>query len=86
MGRAYVEMLEDRRLVLFQHQTYAAADDADVREVARRRFEGLRREVAELGGLTPDEALRFVGQGMLLNVVAALGLPAEEWVFLTAGS
>ncbi len=84
MGHAYVEMLGNRELVLFQHQTYAAADDEDVRALARRRFLELGEEVERLGGLTPDERVQFVGQGMLLNVIAALGLPPEEWVFLTA--
>ena len=82
MGRAYVEMLGDRELVLFQHQTYAAADDEDVRAVARRRFEGLVAELAELGDFDQRERTTFVAQGMLLNVIAALGFPAEEWVFL----
>jgi AcrR family transcriptional regulator len=84
MGRAYIEMLGDRELVLFQHQTYAAADDEDVCELARRRFEDLGAEIERLGGLTPDERVQFIGQGMLLNVIAALGLPPEEWVFLSA--
>lgn len=86
MGRAYVESLGDRHLVLFQHQTYAAADDPDVRALARRRFEALVEEAAELAGFDAEERLRFLAQGMLLNVVAALGLPAEEWVFLKADS
>jgi AcrR family transcriptional regulator len=86
MGRAYVQMLGDRELVLFQHQTYAAADDPEVREVARRRFEGLAEEIERLGGLDETERLRFLAQGMLLNVIAALGLPPEEWVFLGADS
>jgi AcrR family transcriptional regulator len=86
MGRAYVESLGDRHLVLFQLQTYASADDPDVRALARRRFEGLADEAAELAGFDEEERVRFVGQGMLLNVIAALGLPAEEWVFLTADS
>ena len=84
MGRAYIEMLGARELVLFQHQIYAAADVPEVREVARRRFEELAQVVEELGELTPQERTMFVGQGMLLNVIASLGLPPEEWVFLSA--
>jgi AcrR family transcriptional regulator len=84
MGRAYVEMLGERELVLFQHQTYAAADDEDVRALARRRFEELAREIERLAGVGEPERTQFMGQGMLLNVIAALGLPAEEWVFLSA--
>jgi len=79
MGRAYVEMLGERSLVLFQHQIYAAAEDADIRALARKRFEGLAEEIRRLGGVDP---VVFIGQGMLLNVIASLGLPPEEWVFL----
>ena len=82
MGRAYVEMLGERSLVLFQHQIYAAAEDPDVRAVARRRLEELAAEIERLGGVGEVERRRFIGQGMLLNVIASLGLPAEEWVFL----
>ena len=86
MGRAYVEMLGDRALVLFQHQTYAAADDPDVRDKARGRFEELVQVAAELGGFDEQERKLFVGQGMLLNVIAALDLPTvggvEEWAAL----
>jgi AcrR family transcriptional regulator len=84
MGRAYIESVGDRHLVLFQHQTYAAADAEVVRALARARFVDLRTLVAELGGFDGVEPLMFIGQGMLPNVVAALGLPAEEWVFLSA--
>ncbi|MDQ4125489.1 MAG: TetR/AcrR family transcriptional regulator [Actinomycetota bacterium] len=86
MGNAYVEMLGDRALVLFQHQTYAAADDPDVRAKARERFEELGRVIEELAGLDATGRSMFVGQGMLLNVIAALGFEAEEWVFLGPGS
>ena len=82
MGRAYIEMLGARELVLFQHQLYAAADDPDIRAAARRRFEQLAGDIEQLGGLTPRERTVFMGQGMLLNVIAALGFPAKEWVFL----
>ena len=84
MGRAYIELLGARELVLFQHQIYAAADVPEVRELARRRFEELARVIGELGGLDEHERKLFVGQGMLLNVIASLGLPPEEWVFLSA--
>jgi AcrR family transcriptional regulator len=81
MGRAYVEMLADRELLLFQLQTYAAADDADVRAVARRRYEGVIDTVAQLGAVGRNEALRFISQGMLLNVAAALELDPERVIW-----
>ena len=86
MGHAYIENLGNRDLVLFVHQTYAAADDPDIRELAARRFRELCTVAAELGDFDEEERIRFVAQGMLLNVITALGLPAEEWVFLSADS
>jgi AcrR family transcriptional regulator len=80
MGQAYTEMLGDRELVLMQLQTYAAASDEDVRKLARRRFAELGQEIERLARITPEERVRFVGRGMLLNVIAALDLEPDEWV------
>jgi AcrR family transcriptional regulator len=81
MGRAYAEMLADRELLLFQLQTYAASDDPDIRERASRRYEGLRDVVTDLSGGDADAVLRFFGQGMLLNVAAALELDPQAWLW-----
>ncbi len=78
MGHAYMEMLADRELLLFQLQTYAAADDEEIRAVARRRYEELLEEIGRLGGIDRDEIRAFAGKGMLLNVAAALELPYDE--------
>jgi AcrR family transcriptional regulator len=81
MGQAYVTMLADRELLLFQLQTYAAADDPDVEALARRRWEELRAEITELSDEDPSNVLRFMGQGMLLNVAAALRLDPDGWIW-----
>jgi hypothetical protein len=84
MGWAYMELLEDRELLLFQLQTYAASDDEAIRAVARRRYEELAEVVAELTGVDHNGVLPFVGQGMLINVAVALGLPPEKWIWTRA--
>jgi AcrR family transcriptional regulator len=81
MGKAYVELLADRELLLFQLQTYAASEDAAIRKAAQRRYEHLAECVAELLGVERDQALPFIGQGMLLNVAAALELDPERWIW-----
>ena len=81
MGQAYVEMLGDRELLLFQLQTYAASEDEDIRAAARRRYEQLTECVAELIGVEREQVLPFFGQGMLLNVAAALELDPEQWIW-----
>jgi AcrR family transcriptional regulator len=82
MGRAYLALLADRELLLFQLQTYAAADDADIRAAANRNYEALREELAALSGSPDDDVLRFMGQGMLLTVSAALELDPERWLWM----
>jgi AcrR family transcriptional regulator len=48
MGRAYVEMLADRELLLLQLQGYAAAGDDEIREAVRRRGAELIDEIRRL--------------------------------------
>jgi hypothetical protein len=75
MGRAYVEMLADRELLLAQMQLYAACADPEVRAVARTGFEMLRETVARLSGSSGPELHAFFAHGMLLNVAASMDFP-----------
>jgi hypothetical protein len=76
MGRAYVEMLADRELLLSQMQLYAACSDPEIREVARQGFQWLREEVARLSGASGEQLQEFFAMGMLLNVAASMDFPA----------
>jgi AcrR family transcriptional regulator len=77
MGHAYIELLANRDEILFQMQAHAAAGDPALREPVRREFVRLVEDVRRMSG-APDEAVTgFMAKGMLLNVVAALELPAE---------
>jgi AcrR family transcriptional regulator len=85
MGDAYGGFLRDHRdLLLVQLQAYAASDDEEVRTVVRRRFVAVHDLVRDLSGADEDELLEFFKSGMLLNVIAALDLPAmafsESWM------
>ena len=75
MGKAYVELLADRELLLSQMQTYAACGDDEIRAVVRRRWGELYRTVERLSGAPADEVRAFFANGMLLNVAAAMDLP-----------
>lgn len=75
MGAAYIEMLADRELLLLQMQLYAACSDPEIRAVARKGFDELRREVQRLSGAQPEQVLAFFAHGMLLNVAAAMDAP-----------
>ena len=74
MGRAYVALLADRRLLLFQMQSYAACSHPAIQAHVRRHYGELVREVTRLSGGEPDEIWAFFANGMLLNVIASLDL------------
>jgi AcrR family transcriptional regulator len=76
MGKAYMDLLADRRLLLFQMQSYAAAADPEIQAHVRRRYGELVQEVTRLADAEPHEAWMFFAHGMLLNVIASLDLQA----------
>jgi AcrR family transcriptional regulator len=79
MGQAYAErLLPDRVRLRAQMQAYAACDDADFREVVRAGYGDLVTYVERVSGLPESEVGRFFACGMLLNVVAAMGLDHSE--------
>ncbi len=75
MGKAYIELLDDRDLLLAQLQLQAACGDEEIRAVAREGYGELYREIERLSGAGEDEVRRFFATGMLLNVAAAMDLP-----------
>jgi AcrR family transcriptional regulator len=81
MGDEYGQLLENRTLLLLQMQAYAACEDPDIRAVARAGFKRLWALVERVSGLPYDRIVAFFGMGMLMNVAAAMDLPAvdERW-------
>ena len=77
MGQAYVELLENREEIMFQHQANAAAGDPALREPVRREFMRLFDDIGRLSGADEEEVWNFMATGMLLNVIAALDLPEK---------
>ena len=77
MGKAYVDLLDNREEIMFQHQANAAAGDPELREPIRRDFMALFDDVARLSGASEEEVWDFMATGMLLNVIAALDLPEQ---------
>jgi len=75
MGHAYIELLENREEIMFQHQANAAAGDPALREPVRREFMRLVDDVGRLSGAPDEDVWMFMAKGMMLNVVAALDLP-----------
>ena len=81
MGDAYHELLQDRTLLLLQLQAYAACDDPEIRAATRTGFKQLWALVERLSGLPYEQVVTFFAMGMLMNVAAAMDLPAvdERW-------
>jgi AcrR family transcriptional regulator len=81
MGLAYKRLLADRTLLMLQMQAYAACSDAEVQEVVRACWIHLYNSVERVTGTSREEIHHFFGEGMLLNLGAAVGLPGEatEW-------
>ena len=83
MGKAYVELLEDRTALLFQMQSYAACADPVIQARVRENYGSLVDEVTRLSGAAPAEVWQFFSHGMLLNVIASLDLGAiaeeQDW-------
>jgi AcrR family transcriptional regulator len=82
MGRAYVRRLEeDRTQLLAQMQAYAACDDPDIREVVRAGYGDLVAYVERVSGAPAEQVAAFFAKGMLLNVIASMGLGdgSEPW-------
>jgi len=83
MGTVYREqLLQDRIRLRSQMQAYAACGDPEIETVVREGYSGLVAYVERVAGdLPPEEISRFFAAGMLLNVMASMGLeqPTEPW-------
>jgi AcrR family transcriptional regulator len=78
MGHAYLRLMAKREVLLFQMQAYAACSDDDVRRKVKSRWDRLMKVTAELSGASTAELTPFFARGMLMNVVASIGLIPEK--------
>jgi AcrR family transcriptional regulator len=81
MGDEYERLLDDRTLLLLQMHAYAACEDPDIRAATRAGYKRLWNMVERVSGLPFDRIVQFFAMGMLINVAAAMDLPAvdERW-------
>jgi AcrR family transcriptional regulator len=90
MGLAYVTLLADRDELLMMMQSFAACGDPEVAEVVRHGFGEVTKYVASRPGASEEMVRAFMAEGMLLNVAAAIDLPAlvhtEEWARMCLGA
>jgi AcrR family transcriptional regulator len=83
IGDAYQEMLRtDRTRLRMQMQAYAAADDAEIRDVVRAGYGDLVAYVRRVSAADGPTIWRFFATGMLLNVLASMHVDEapEPWM------
>jgi AcrR family transcriptional regulator len=79
MGEAYrTQLLPDRVRLRAQMQAYSACEDPEIREVVRGGYGDLVAYVERVSGAEPELLSRFFAIGMLLNVIAAMGVGEGE--------
>jgi AcrR family transcriptional regulator len=79
IGKAYQDRLLNEPLGLrLQMNAYVACSDPDVCRVVRAGYGRLVEFAEQASGAPPDRITTFFGFGMLLNVIAAMGLLESE--------
>ena len=79
MGEAYTtQLLPNRVRLRAQMQAYAACEDPEICEVVRGGYGDLVAYVERVSGADEELVARFFAKGMLLNVIAAMGVGDGE--------
>jgi AcrR family transcriptional regulator len=80
IGEAYGALLESDRIYLrAQMQAYAACHDPEICAVVRNGYGDLVSYVERVSGVSTKELAEFFSHGMLLNVLASMDAPADDW-------
>ena len=69
LGLAYVDLLQDRGLLLSLMHGFVLGSDPVIGELARTGFLEVYRFLKDEAGFTPDDASNFMAQGMMLNTL-----------------
>ncbi len=79
MGAAYKKLLIDRQMLQMQLQMWAAAcQDDEIRDVTRAHMGRLWKTVQTISGLDDNRVMEHIAAGMLMNVMAAMDMPAMK--------
>ena len=80
IGEAYGRLLETDRVYLrAQMQAYAACEDPEIAAVCRNGYGDLVTYVERVSGAPAPAIADFFAGGMLLNVLASMDAPTEDW-------
>ncbi|WP_063044268.1 TetR/AcrR family transcriptional regulator [Nocardia pseudovaccinii] len=80
LGKGYQTFLSEHELLRVLLQSFAAASDPAIGLDVRARFGGIYGVVQELTGASVQEMCSFLGTGMLLTVMAAMGVAGPDSV------
>ncbi|MEV4239052.1 TetR/AcrR family transcriptional regulator [Nocardia sp. NPDC049737] len=80
LGQGYKTFLNERELLLVLLHAFAAASDPAIGPNVRERFGGIYSVIQELTDASITEICRFLGNGMLLTVMAAMGVAGPDSV------
>ncbi|PJJ61516.1 TetR/AcrR family transcriptional regulator [Compostimonas suwonensis] len=72
LGRAYVNLIEDRGILLCLLQAFMLGHDETIGRKARQGFLAIYRLLRDDVGLDADDARRFLAEGMLINTLLAV--------------
>jgi AcrR family transcriptional regulator len=79
IGDAYRDLLaNDPTRLRAQMQAYAACDDPEVCEIVQAGYGDLVAYVERVSGLPTERVSAFFAKGMLLNVIASMGLVQSD--------
>jgi|SRR5471032_1210583 len=80
IGEAYGQLLESDRVYLqAQMQAYAACADPEICAVVRNGYGDLVSYVQRVSGVSQKELAEFFSHGMLMNTLASMNAPADDW-------
>src|SRR5580698_9833939 len=79
LGLAYVDLLQDRGLLLSLMHGFVLGADPVIGKVARCGFLDVYRFLKNEAGFTPQEAGEFLAQGMLLNTLVGIRMADDYY-------
>jgi TetR/AcrR family transcriptional regulator len=77
MGRAYIDLLQDRGLLLSLMHGFVLGADPEIGRLARCGFLEVYKFLKTEAGLDPAEAAEFLAHGMLLNTLVGIRMTDE---------
>ncbi|WP_223695114.1 TetR/AcrR family transcriptional regulator [Leifsonia poae] len=77
IGTAYVNLIEDRGILLSLMQSFSMGHDPMIGAKARDGFIAIYRLLRDEAGFEPEQVRAFLAEGMLLNTLLGLRLPEQ---------